>query len=114
MNIVTEIRESMNSVKKITEGYMFSEKNVENDIKDGMSLDDELEQEEIDPVAETNDEIKEIRKISIGLISKLDPSENADMYKVAKTIWDACDKVLSKGNVQPTSNLPVENKNNEI
>jgi len=51
--------------------------------------------------SDINSEISNIRKTSLNLLSKLDPSENPVECKLVTTIWNACDKYLFKEEKSP-------------
>ena len=45
---------------------------------------------------DSNRELYSIREISLELLTKLNPIEDAEAYKLTKTIWDGCDKFFFK------------------
>lgn len=120
---LNNMRTMMNEVKIISESYLFPDKNTERTIKKEMEIEtpeDEMMDNNVESV-DVNSKIEEIRKIAISLISELSPATDPENYKVAKTIWDSCDKVLTKGianqNKQVGLDIPKEDEfinNNEI
>ncbi len=120
---LNNMRTMMNEIKIISESYLFPDKNTERTIKKEMEIEtpeDEMMNNDVESV-DVNSKIEKIRKIAISLISELSPATDPETYKVAKTIWDSCDKVLTKGvtnqNKQIGLDIPKEDEiinNNEI
>ena len=121
-NQAIQIRETLNGInkimtesKKISESYAFGK---EEEMENPDILDDEIPAEDESPLGDnvggddkigsdvnTKDKIKQMRKIAIELIMELDPSTDEIMYKSIKSIWDSCDKLLTK------TETPVVDKN---
>jgi hypothetical protein len=68
------------------------------------------ERKNISPNYGIDEKIKQIRKISINLLSELNPSNDSESYKMIKGIWDSCDKYLTRN----VSNNTESQKNNNI
>lgn len=100
-----EIREMLDEMRgyvKINETYMFPSdthvKEESNDISNDIDLDlDSISNEEPEtkPVDNIKEKISSIRKIAIGLLSEVEPTEKPEDYKTIKSIWDLCDKFLT-------------------
>lgn len=117
-----EIREIMNDIKQIiTESYAFGGQSDEEFIPEegdnfNSELDDNLPTNNIHNggnKSETKNidaEVKEMRKIALSVISNLTPMEDQEAYKLVKSIWDSCDKFLTKDTkeVKPQ----IQNNNN--
>ena len=102
----TEIREMLDEIRgyvKLNETYMFpSNAHVKEENTD-LTPDIEISDEE--PIVEPEQPIKQadpikekigsIRKIAIGLLSEVEPTEKPEDYKTIKSIWDLCDKFLT-------------------
>lgn len=111
-NEVIEIRETLDDIKRImNESYAFGreeEQDVPDFSDDETSIETEqpLGDEKVASDVDSKDKIKQMRKIAIQLIMELDPSTDEIMYKSVKSIWDSCDKLLTK------NETAVVNKNN--
>lgn len=113
-NEVIEIRETLDDIKriiKLNESYAFGreeEQDVPDFSDDEVSIETEqpLGDEKISSDVDSKDKIKQMRKIAIQLIMELDPSTDEIIYKSVKSIWDSCDKLLTK------NETAVVNKNN--
>lgn len=57
-----------------------------------------------------DEKVKQIRKVAIETLSDLDPTVDPDSYKMIKSIWDSCDKYLTKDNAAK----PKEQNTNNI
>lgn len=119
MDGIREIREIMNDINSIiNESYVFNSKQEEiRPQKQESSIEPNQVSPSVPEVNKTNiesgsvdTEINKMRKISIQLLSNLDPSEDTETYKLVKGIWDSCDKYLTKDNIQK----PKNNNNNNI
>jgi len=103
--MLNEIRTTFDANKNILkENYVFptnthSKPVEENEIPE-MGLKPEMKSEvKIDPIKE---KINSIRKISISLMSEIEPTERAEDYKAIRTILDTCDKLISVKPVEKT------------
>lgn len=99
-----EIREIMNDIKHmINESYVFGQKNSDLTTEDddlsaelGGLNDRVSSQSQKGSMGGIDNEVKEIRKIALSVIGNLTPQDDQEAYKLVKTIWDSCDKFLSK------------------
>jgi len=99
-----EIREIMDDIKHIiTESYVFGQKNSDLTTEDDDlsaelgGLNDRVgSQEQPKSGGSIDNEVKEMRKIALSVIGNLTPQDDPEAYKLVKTIWDSCDKFLSK------------------
>ena len=99
-----EIREILNDIDQIiTEGYVFGKES--NEI---IPENDEIGEDFNDISSTTSSqigkpqnknidaEVKEMRKIALSVIGNLTPMEDPEAYKLVKSVWDSCDKFLTK------------------
>lgn len=112
-----EIREIMEDIKQIiTESYVFDQKSEDVDSKYdelGNGINDLPLEKPINSkpqVSNIDSEVKEIRKIALNVISKITPMEDPEAYKLVKSVWDSCDKFLTKD--KDESKKPQNQNNN--
>lgn len=101
-NEIREMLDEMRGYVKINETYMFpSDAHVKEETNDApIDIDlDSISSEEPTlndkPVDNVKEKIGSIRKIAIGLLSEVEPTEKPEDYKTIKSIWDLCDKFLT-------------------
>ncbi len=133
MNEGKEIRSIIQDIDDIikktylNEGYVFNDKPNPNQ-KPGGNLNPVREEpkpitnlEQEHPISdgqienksagnEIDSEIVKIRQIALTLLANINPLKNPEQSKVVKTIWDACDKFLTKDNQA----IKTKNENNNI
>lgn len=100
-----EIRQMLDEMRgyvNLNETYMFPSnthvKEESNDTPIDIDLDPISSEEPalVDkPVDNVKEKIGSIRKIAIGLLSEVEPTEKPEDYKTIKSIWDLCDKFLT-------------------
>jgi hypothetical protein len=97
-----EIRQMLDEMRgyiNINETYMFPSdthvKEESNDVPIDIDLDpissEEPTKENI-PVDSVKEKLGSIRKIAIGLLGEVEPTEKPEDYKTIKSILDLCDK----------------------
>lgn len=109
--IMNDIGQSMNKI--ITEGYVFNEEldDIKSDNESLGKPNTDLPNK-INSVSNNGDidsQIKEIRKIALNIISKITPMDEPEAYKLVKSVWDSCDKFLTKDTVDTKK---IQNQNN--
>lgn len=134
-----DIRLLMEDIKNIinksslNESYVFGEKPTQtpggnlNPVKEEPNLDNkpELVNKEIEQGLDSTKQIEDsskstidndivkIRQMALNLLANINPLKDPEQSKVVKTIWDACDKFLTKDAVT-NKPKPEENNNNNI
>jgi hypothetical protein len=114
-----EIREITNDIlqhmKTIKESYVFGRES-QGVIPEEGGLDSELtdlsseKQDMGKPQTKNIDsEVKEMRRIALSVIGNLTPMEDPEAYKLVKSVWDSCDKFLTKDVKDPKQ---TQNQNN--
>lgn len=119
-NQSNDIREIMNDINDIinngaiNESFAFGEKtpSIQPQKVAPLSMQKQMPTEEAGPeltsTPETemsmpdkgvDEKVKQIRKVAIETLAELDPTVDPDSYKMIKSIWDSCDKYLTKDNV---------------
>lgn len=120
-NQSNDIREIMNDINDIinkgavNESFAFGEKTtpIQSQKVAPLSMQKQMPTEDVAPeLASTPTEteismpdkgvdgkVKQIRKVAIETLAELDPTVDPDSYKMIKSIWDSCDKYLTKDNV---------------
>lgn len=112
-----EIREIIDDIGQIiNESYTFRSNSENNILPENDEINSELERE-IKPdnislnkpkVGGIDNEVKEIRKIALSVISNISPNDDQESYKLVKGIWDSCDKFLTRD----TKEIKTKNENN--
>ena len=108
--IMEDVTQSMNHI--MNEGYVFNEELY--DVKPDNNLGKEIDNShKINPMSNgggnIDSQVKEIRKIALSVISKITPMDEPEAYKLVKSVWDSCDKFLTKDTVDTKK---IQNQNN--